>query len=349
MRRRLQELATDLARDCERTDVTSDTDAMTWFRGWQEQLIEATTIAPKVSSARMADVVKEVFVQLEENQKTKGELRGVGMGIETFDEITRGMRKSDTHIISARAGMGKTALMINVLRGAATGGARTLVYSYEMKPSMLVQRMLTAQARVSGTRADAGMLQPNDLTKLANAVTMLAPLPIWFEERGTISDIRAAAIEQHRTQGLDLLIVDHIGLVDTIGRSPSREREVAEISRGLKSIARSLNIPVLILAQLNRSSDPSQEPSLSELRESGSLEQDASVVFMLWADTENERNNQVQWKIAKNRHGPANRKGMLNFYRDTQLITDNAQPTEKPNMKQSITDEMQKLAQWNQL
>jgi replicative DNA helicase len=348
--RRLASMAVELTTECADVKLSNETDTEQFFQAWQERLLAATTISKREPSKRMGDVCAEVFVELEDNSKKKNQLRGASMGIDAFDEICRGMRRSDTYIISARAGVGKTALMLTALRGAAKGGSRALVYSYEMKPSMLVRRMFTATARVSGSKLDSGDLNEADMIKLSTATGELAPLPIWFEERGTIADIRAAAIEQHRTQGLDLLVVDHVGLVDTIGRAQNREREVAEISRGLKSIATTLNIPVLILAQLNRQADPAQEPSLSELRESGSLEQDASVVIMLWASTENETVNEVQWKIAKNRHGAAGRKGVLSFYRDTQLITDRGAAKFGNSAKRSLTDESMALAPgWDRL
>lgn len=347
--RRLHDTAMDLARDCEKTEVASESDTEHFFQDWQERLVNATTIARRQASSRMADVCKEVGQQIEANMRNPGAMRGAPTGIASFDELLRGMRPSDTHIIAARAGMGKTALMLNVLRGAAASGARTLVYSYEMKPAMLVQRMLTAAARVSGTRIDAGAIGEADQIRISNAWGTLAPLPIWFEERGTVRDIRATAVEQHRTQGLDLLVVDHVGLVDAIGRQPSREREVAEISRGLKALARSLNIPVLILAQLNRNADPTQEPALSDLRESGSLEQDASVVIMLWATPDDEKQNLLQWKLAKNRHGPAGRKGVMTFARDTQRIEERQQHSYTPPPRPSLTDEAAKLATWKRL
>ncbi len=346
--RRLSMTASELVAECGDVDLTSEVDSAHFFRAWQDRLVEATTVVKRLASQRMAEVCGEVFREIEANAKAKNQLRGASMGIEAFDEVCRGMRRSDVYIIAARAGVGKTALMLTALRGASRGGSRALVYSYEMKPSMLVRRMFTATGRISGSKLDAGDLGEADMIKLANATSELQPLPIWFEERGTIADIRATAIEQHRTQGLDLLVVDHVGLVDAIGRSQNREREVAEISRGLKSIATTLNIPVLVLAQLNRQADPAQEPALSELRESGSLEQDASVVVMLWASTENEAGNEVQWKISKNRHGPAGRKGVLAFYRDTQLITDRLAARHAP-IKKSLTDEVGELAAWNKL
>jgi len=341
--RKLSRISAELGAECGEVDLTSETDTAYFFSAWQERLVAATTIALRQASQRMADVCGEVFRDVEANTKARGQLRGASMGIDAFDEVCRGMRRSDTYIIAARAGVGKTALMLNALRGAAKGGSRSLVYSYEMKPSMLVRRMFTATARVSGSKLDSGDLNEADMIKLSNATGELAPLPIWFEERGTISNIRAAAIEQHRTQGLDLLVVDHVGLVDAIGRSQNREREVAEVSRGLKSIASTLNIPILILAQLNRQADPAQEPALSELRESGSLEQDASVVIMLWASEADEKENLVQWKIAKNRHGAAGRKGVLSFYRDTQLITDRGAAKFGHAPRPSLTDEAEGL------
>jgi replicative DNA helicase len=270
-------------------------------------------------------------------------MRGVPTGIESFDSITRGMRKTDTWIVAARPGVGKTALMVKMLRGAARSGARTLVYSYEMSPAMLVQRMFTAVSGVPAIKIERGVADEADQRRFAEAGSALTPLAIAFEERGTVDDIRAKATETHRTEGLDLLVIDHIGLVEAIGRNPSRAREVAEVSRGLKSIAKALNIPVLILSQLNRTSDPGTEPSMAELRDSGSLEEDASVIWMLWASEEDEEENLVRCKLAKNRHGRPGYRGVLKFWRDTQRISDHqAQaPVDHPA---SLMDQLDRAA-----
>lgn len=317
--RNAQNLAWQFFEECRDVEFTGNENAVAWFRGWLEQFGQALTVDGRRAPLDMRAVMAQAMASFEVYDKSKGKLLGVTTGFQNIDAITRGMRGGDTWILAARTAVGKTAVMTNMVRSAAVSGAKTLVYSYEMLPLILGQRMIYAQSNVPGMIVEKGGTNAAQFDRLYNAVSRLSSLPVWFEERGTAADIRATALTMQRTTGLDLVVVDHVGLVNSVGKSPTREREVAEISRQLKQLARDLNIPVLVLCQLNRQGERHEEPNLSDLRESGALEQDASVVIMLWAQADNAE--LLHYKIAKNRHG-AGGKGEMKFTRETQHISE---------------------------
>jgi len=245
-------------------------------------------------------------------------------GLEThyadLDELTSGLQPSDLVIIAARPSMGKTAFAINIAENAAVmNGAKVAVFSLEMSREALVNRMLCSQARVDSHKMRTGFLGKDDIAKLRNGLEVLMEAPIYIDDTPGISltELRAKARRMHQTMGLDLVVIDYLQLMAASApggrRYENRTQEVSAISRGLKAIAKELRVPVVALSQLSRAPETrgakDAEPKLSDLRESGSIEQDADVVMFLYRPEYYNRNdpdleNKAKLIIGKQRNGP---------------------------------------------
>ena len=247
----------------------------------------------------------------------KGEVSGVRTGFRDLDTLTTGLQKSDLVILAARPSIGKTSLALNVAEHAAVTEGKTVgLFSLEMSKEQLVLRLLSSVSRIDSQRLRTGFLEEMDFTRLAPAMNALAEAPVFIDDTPNIStmELRTKARRLQAESGLDLLIVDYLQLMQAtfVSRDANRVQEVSEISRGLKALARELEVPVLALSQLSRQAEmrESKEPRLSDLRESGSIEQDADLVLFLWR--ERERNAEeadadgevVNLKLAKHRNGP---------------------------------------------
>ncbi len=249
----------------------------------------------------------ESFDRLDELHKQSGGLRGVPSGYSSLDDALAGFQKSNLIILAARPGVGKTALALNIAQFVATQGRRPVgIFSLEMSREELVDRLLVSQADIDAWRLKTGKLSETDFTKLSDAMGELADAPIYIDDTpaSTILEMRTKARRLQVEHGLDLIVVDYLQLVR--GRNlENRVQEVSEISQGLKNLARELKIPVIALSQLSRAveSRGSGRPQLSDLRESGAIEQDADVVmFLSREDAENNENFYLD--IAKHRNGP---------------------------------------------
>lgn len=211
-----------------------------------------------------------------------------------------------------------TALGINFTVNAASVGAKCFVNSLEMGHDELTLRALASESRVGGIKLETGTLDEHDFSKLGRGVTALTNLPIWYPESParTINALRLECQSLQREQGLDIVVVDYVQLMEAAEtRGKTREQAVAEVSRGLKRIAMELNVAVIAMAQLSRSNKRGEEPGLQDLRESGALEQDPNVVIALWAETDDA--HEVNYKVLKNRGGPLG-SGVLKFHRSIQ-------------------------------
>ena len=226
--------------------------------------------------------------QIEILSQTGSAITGVPTGFTDLDHITAGFQKGDLVIVAARPSMGKTALTLNIAQHAAIGAQKAVAFfSLEMSKEALVQRMLTSEARVDASRVRTGRLRDDDYPRLAQAAGLLNTAPVYIDDTAGISilEMRAKArrLKADRPD-LALVIVDYLQLMSTGSRMENRQQEVSEISRGLKALAKELDVPVVALSQLSRAveSRPDKRPMMSDLRESGAIEQDADLIMFLF-------------------------------------------------------------------
>jgi len=254
------------------------------------------------------DALAESFDRLDELHKQGEGLRGVPTGFKDLDDCLAGMQKSNLLILAARPGIGKTSLALNIAQNLAVKYKRSVgFFSLEMSREELVDRLLVAQADIDAWKLKTGKLGEDDFTKLSNAMGELAEAPLFIDDTPALSilEMRTKARRLQVEHGIDLLIVDYLQLARS-RQLENRVQEVSEISQGLKNLARELKVPVLCISQLNRAVETrggQKRPQLSDLRESGSIEQDADVVMFLWREDEENLENMVL-DIAKHRNGP---------------------------------------------
>jgi len=243
-----------------------------------------------------------------------GELTGLSTGYTKLDQMTGGLQAGDLFILAARPSMGKTALALNVARNAAVdSGKKVAVFSLEMTTRSLVMRMLSSEAQVDFSTFRSGLISSEVHGRLMVAAGALAEAGIWIDDTGaaTVLEIRSKSRRLRAEHGLDMVVIDYLQLAHGDGGSASREQEISEISRGLKGLAKELDIPVLALSQLNRGPESRKEdkrPMLADLRESGAIEQDADIIGFIYRDVvynkETEFENMAELIIAKQRNGP---------------------------------------------
>jgi replicative DNA helicase len=214
---------------------------------------------------------------------------GIPTGYADLDRMTCGLQPGDLIIIAGRPSMGKTALGLNIAENAATAGHRTLVFSLEMSKEQLVTRLIASNGRVDAQRLRSGQFSDADWNKMTDAAQRISATPLLIDDAPspTSLDIRAASRRVMRDGGLALIVVDYLQLMRPVKQHSIREREVAEFSRSLKALAKELPVPVVILAQLNRALEAGatpRRPVMSDLRESGSLEQDADLILFPWRE-----------------------------------------------------------------
>ncbi len=253
------------------------------------------------------DTLAESFDRLDELHKQGEGIRGVATGFTDLDDALAGMQKSNLIILAARPGVGKTSLALNIAENVAVKNKRPVgFFSLEMSREELVDRLLIAQADIDAWRLKTGKLSEDDFTKLSNAMGELAEAPLFIDDTPALSilEMRTKARRLQVEHGLDFLVVDYLQLARSRNLE-NRVQEVSEISQGLKNLARELKIPVFALSQLSRAVETrgGNKPQLSDLRDSGSIEQDADVVMFLWReDADNPENMMLD--IAKHRNGP---------------------------------------------
>lgn len=259
-------------------------------------------------------ILGATFDRIEELHQNPDKLRGVKTGFGDLDKMTAGLQKSDLIILAARPAMGKSTLAQNLAYNVATRENKAvLFFSLEMSKEQLVERMLSEASGVDSAGIRTGKLKGNDFVKISEAMGELAEAPIYFDDTPGMSvlEMRTKARRQANKTPLGLIIVDYLQLMQSSSRSnESRVQEVSEISRGLKLIARELDVPVIALSQLSRSveSRSPQIPMLSDLRESGSIEQDADIVMFIYREDyynpDTDRSHITDLIIAKHRNGP---------------------------------------------
>ncbi|PID51768.1 MAG: replicative DNA helicase [Candidatus Moraniibacteriota bacterium] len=269
-------------------------------------------------------ILGDAFDRLDELHKNKGEMRGVPTGFLDLDDLLAGLQKSDLIILAARPSVGKTSLALDIARQVGTIAKIPVgIFSLEMSADQLVDRMIAAEANLDLWRLRTGNLKESDFTEISETMGTLSEAPIFIDDTSSanIMEMRTMARRLQAEHDLGLIIIDYLQLME--GRSnENRVQEISEISRGLKMLAKELNIPILALSQLSRAveSRNDQRPKLSDLRESGSIEQDADVVMFIYRedrvnpDTENKGVAEII--VAKHRNGPVGTK-QLYFHEES--------------------------------
>ncbi|MFP4178094.1 MAG: replicative DNA helicase [Acholeplasmataceae bacterium] len=275
--------------------------------------------------SRLNEIIRDVKEKTERNRDKKGGITGLRTGFSNLDDITAGLQPEELIILAARPSMGKSAfainLAINVAKKNSNGQANVAIFSFEMSNEQLAARMLSAEANVKNTRIKTGSLSSKEWGFLESGVRSLDALNIYFDDSAaiTVADIRAKCRKLSQQKGLDFVVIDYLQLIKGDNRAGNRQEEVARISRGLKQMSRELKIPILALSQLSREVErrDDKKPVLADLRESGSIEQDADIVMFLFRPDyykhHGEQNtNEVELIISKNRQGIA---GVSRFFR----------------------------------
>jgi replicative DNA helicase len=261
----------------------------------------------------LKEVLTASFDRLDELQKRGSSLRGLGTGFNGLDTMLAGMQDSNLIILAARPGVGKTAFGLNIARYVAVEEKQpTCIFSLEMSKEELVDRLLVRQGLIDAWKLKTGQLSDEDFASLSDAMGVLAEAPLYIDDTPglSVTELRTKARRLQIDKGIKFIIVDYLQLMHGMTRE-NRVQEVSEISQGLKNLARELKIPVLAAAQLNRQMEArGGKPRLSDLRESGSIEQDADVVMFLYREDE-EIKEVVTCSIEKHRNGPT---GQFNMY-----------------------------------
>jgi replicative DNA helicase len=281
----------------------------------QSAIFEISEDKPSQAFAPISKIIEINIDALEERQGNRSLVTGVTTGFSKLDSLTSGFQNSDLIILAARPAMGKTAFALNMARNAAIeGGVPVAIFSLEMSKEQLSMRMLCAEARVDSSRIRSGFLNQDDWNRITDAAGRLTEAPIFIDDSPDISttSIRTKSMRMKMDKGLGLIIIDYLQLMRGDAKIERRDLEISDISRSLKILAKELNLPVIALSQLNRKLEERSDkrPQLSDLRESGALEQDADLVAFIYRDevyNRDENNPQrgtAEIILAKQRNGP---------------------------------------------
>lgn len=258
-------------------------------------------------------ILLDTYARIEELSKNKGQIVGVPTGFDDFDQKTSGLHPSDFILIAARPSMGKTSFVLNIAQYAALhADVPVAIFSLEMAKDQLVQRMLSSESNVELQKIRTGELSEDEWIKLVEAAGPLSQAPIYIDDTPgiTVMEMRSKARRLKIEKGLGMIVIDYLQLMSGRGKIESRQQEISEISRSLKALARELSVPVVTLSQLSRAPEARSDhrPMLSDLRESGAIEQDADVVAFLYRDEyynpDTEKKNIAEVIISKQRNGP---------------------------------------------
>lgn len=288
-----------------------------------EQLLDqAESAVFEISSSKrrsffegMPLLVSETFAQINEHFNNPDPVTGIRMGFKELDSITSGLQPSNLIVLAARPSMGKTAFALTIAQNVALREKRAVgIFSLEMSGVQLVTRMLCSEARVDMSRVRSGQLSDRDFQRLADTAGRMAEAPIFIDDHAdlTLMELRSRARRLMAEHDLGLIVIDYLQLMSgsSRGQGENRQQEISNISRGLKALARELDIPVLVLSQLSRAveSRPNKRPMLSDLRESGAIEQDADLVMFIYRDEyydpHSEKQGIAEVIIGKQRNGP---------------------------------------------
>lgn len=308
--RRLIRTATSIAQD----GYTREDEVEDVLNEAERKILEVSQRKNTSGFQNIKDVLVQAYDNIEMLHNRKGEITGIPTGFIELDRMTAGFQRSDFIIVAARPSVGKTAFALNIAQNVATRtGENVAIFSLEMGAQQLVMRMLCAEGNINAQNLRTGKLTPEDWGKLTMAMGSLSNAGIFIDDTPNIrvSEIRAKCRRLKQEQGLGMVLIDYLQLIQGSGRNrENRQQEVSEISRSLKALARELDVPVIALSQLSRSVEQRQDkrPMMSDLRESGSIEQDADIVAFLYRDDyydkESENKNIIEIIIAKQRNGP---------------------------------------------
>jgi replicative DNA helicase len=308
--RRLIRVATDITA----SGYSSEEEIEAILNDAEKQILEVANRKKTGAFISIKDVLVETYDNIEQMQNFKGDITGIPTGFVELDRITAGFQRNDLIIVAARPSVGKTAFALNIAQNVATKTDENVaIFSLEMGASQLVMRMLCAEGNIDAQRLRTGKLESEDWQKLTMAMGSLSNAGIYIDDTPgiRISDIRSKCRRLKQERGLGMILIDYLQLIRGNGKSgENRQQEVSEISRSLKGLARELEVPVIALSQLSRGVESRQDkrPMMSDIRESGSIEQDADIVGFLYRDDyydkESENKNIIEIIIAKQRNGP---------------------------------------------
>lgn len=263
------------------------------------------------SLRHIKNVLMSTYDVIEQNYKNKGSMTGLDTGFIDLNYITNGLQRTDLIVVGARPAVGKTAFALNLANNAAKKGAKVAVFSLEMADTQLALRLLAAECKVELGKLKSGELEEEDWMKIVNSISVIADNNIYVNQTANINlvEIRSQCRKLKMQQGLDMIVIDYIQLMLPEANSENRQQEISKISRGLKILAKELNCVIVALSQVSRASEnrSDHKPRLSDLRESGAIEQDADIVMFLYRDElfneETEKKNITEVIIAKHRNG----------------------------------------------
>lgn len=314
MIRKLIETAGDILYDA----YHSPEDARSILEEAEQRIFHIAQESEHASSQSLKDLIDQTMKFLDENEGRA--ITGVASGFAELDEMTSGLQKGELIIVAARPSMGKTALALNIAEQVALQGKAVAVFSLEMSRQQLVQRLLCSRSGVDSHRLRRNMLRDNEWNKLHKACDQLMDAPILIDDTPGLSSmqLRAKARRMASKHKLEMVVIDYLQLMTSGHRAESRQQEVSEISRAVKAMARELEVPVVCLSQLNRAAEQREghRPRMADLRESGSIEQDADVIMMLhreeyyhlqdphWIEDNPDKVNVAELIVAKQRNGP---------------------------------------------
>lgn len=279
----------------------------------EKEIFSATSRQIEKTATSLHDLLREAFNTIEELYNKKEMITGVPSGFLELDNLTAGFQPSDLIIVAGRPGMGKTSFVLNIAQHAAVkGNVGVAFFSLEMSKEQLVMRLLCSEAMVDAQRLRRGNLRDSDWPKLTRAAGVLSEAPIYIDDTPAITtlEIRAKARRLFAEHRIGMLVVDYLQLMRASGSYDVREQEISEISRSLKALAKELRIPIIALSQLNRGVEgrSDKRPMISDLRESGAIEQDADVVLFIYRDEvydkESKDKGEAEIIIGKQRQGP---------------------------------------------
>jgi replicative DNA helicase len=307
--RRLIRTATGIAQD----GYTREDEVEVLLNEAEKTIMEVAQRKNAGAFQNIKDVLVQTYDNIELLHDRKGDVTGIPTGFVELDKMTAGFQRNDLIIVAARPSVGKTAFALNIAQNVATKTDENVaIFSLEMGADQLVMRMLCAEGNIDAQRLRTGSLTPEDWGKLTMAMGSLSNSGIYIDDTPGIrvSEIRAKCRRLKQESGLGMVLIDYLQLIQGSGRSDNRQQEVSEISRTLKELARELKVPVIALSQLSRGVEQRQDkrPMMSDIRESGSIEQDADIVAFLYRDDyydkESENKNIIEIIIAKQRNGP---------------------------------------------
>ncbi|KOO45937.1 replicative DNA helicase [Priestia koreensis] len=308
--RRLIRTATDIASEGYARE--DEVDAL--LNEAEKSILEVSQRKNTGSFQNIKDVLVQTYDNIEQLHNRKGDITGIPTGFTELDRMTAGFQRNDLIIVAARPSVGKTAFALNIAQNVATKTDENVaIFSLEMGAEQLVMRMLCAEGNINAQNLRTGSLTDEDWGKLTMAMGSLSNSGIFIDDTPgvRISEIRSKCRRLQQEHGLGMILIDYLQLIQGSGRSgENRQQEVSEISRSLKALARELKVPVIALSQLSRGVEQRQDkrPMMSDIRESGSIEQDADIVAFLYRDDyydkESENKNIIEIIIAKQRNGP---------------------------------------------